>query len=111
MPTPHRLVLLLLFAYYPVSRSLKSSSAVAFRCWTMRSPIRSAGSAHETGAVCVGEGKPLQFFALFGEFIALQPENMFAYLNRGNPYLQSGQLELGVADFSHVNAALKLLLN
>ena len=49
---------------------------------------------------CVREGKPTQSIALFSELIGLQPDNADAYLNRGSAYIQSGQFELGVADYS-----------
>ena len=53
----------------------------------------------ENAGACVREGKPLQSIALFSELIGLDPHNAGAYLNRGNAYLQVGQLESGIADF------------
>src|SRR5688500_6717531 len=56
----------------------------------------------DRGAACVREGKPLQSISIFSELIGLQPNNTVAYLNRGNAYLQTGQFQLGIADFSHI---------
>ena len=56
----------------------------------------------ENGAACVREGKPLQSIALFSELIGLDPQNDAAYLNRGNVYLQVGQMDSGIADFDQV---------
>ena len=55
----------------------------------------------QRGADCIRQGKPNQTIATFSEVIGLDPENVDAYSNRGSAYIQSGQFELGLADFSH----------
>lgn len=68
-------------------------------------PLAPGGSNEEQlnqllqrAVACVREGKPALSVEIFSEMIGLDP----AYLNRGNVYPQTGQIALGIADFSWV---------
>jgi tetratricopeptide (TPR) repeat protein len=51
---------------------------------------------------CLRERKPILSIALLSELIGVEPDNVQAYLNRGNIFVQMGQLDAGLTDYDHV---------
>jgi tetratricopeptide (TPR) repeat protein len=74
-------------------------------------PLTAGGSKEEqlrarfqSAVACIREAKPAQAVDIFSEMIGIDPENEAAYMNRGNAYLQMGQVSSSIADFSWVIA-------
>ena len=63
-----------------------------------------AGQLADQALVCLKANKPIQAIASLSELIGDEPDNVQAYLNRGNLFVRMGQFDAGFADYSHVIA-------